>query len=94
MEQYIPFATIILVVIGFAIQHKIFMTPADFQKEKTDFLTYIEEHYVSNKICNSQNAHITDAINLLRGDVKQMEIKLDHMSDLISMRIKQGDKDE
>lgn len=68
------------------------MTPADFQKEKAEFLEYLSEHFVSVKTCNSQNAHITDAIALIRADIKQMENKLDRMADLIALRIKQNDE--
>lgn len=84
MSEVLQYAPIIIVVVGFIIHHKMFMTPADFQKEKADFLEYIAEHYVSVKTCNSQNAHVSDAIALLRGDIK-------HLTDLIEQRIRQSE---
>ena len=49
MSEIIQFAPIVLVVIIFILQYKIFMTPADFQKERANFIQYIAEHYVSDK---------------------------------------------
>lgn len=84
MQNILDYAPWLIVAIVFFHQYKVFMTPADFQKEKADFLEYIAEHYVSVKTCNSQNAHVSDAITLLRGDIK-------HLSDLIEQRIRQSE---
>lgn len=115
MDEFVKYAPIILVVIGFAITYKIFVTPSelekqfknferkidkkymtsvDFQDKRADFLAYIQDKFVSIKTCSSQNMHITDAINLLRNDVKQMDSKIEHMTELIMMRIQQNREDK
>ena len=38
---------VLLIIIG--LQYKVFMTPADFQKERADLIKYIADNYVSDK---------------------------------------------
>lgn len=84
MTEILQYAPIVLVVLGFILQHRIFVTPADVQKEKAVLLEYIADHYVSIKTCNSQNAHMNDSIGLIREDIK-------HLADLIEQRIRQSE---
>lgn len=91
MEILIEYAPIILVVIGFATAYKVFVTPGQLSELKTQLIEYIAEHYMSKETCHSQTAHISDAIDLLREDVKKIDKKLDHAAELIAIRIKQNE---
>ena len=74
MKEIIEFAPAIIAAIMFFIQYKLFMTPADFEREKADFMKYIAEHYVSDKTYRDQK-------NDSRFD--RVDEKIDGIRDLI-----------
>lgn len=77
-EAFTYYAPYIIMVIVFAIQYKIFMTPADFQKEKADFMQYIAENYVSDKTYRDNHTDLQKQlaqIHLDINDVKNILIK-------------------
>lgn len=49
MDKIIEYAPIILVLVMFLIQYKIFVTPAQITELKSNLIEYIAEHYVSEK---------------------------------------------
>lgn len=76
MEQYIQYAPIVIVVVGFIIQHRIFMTPADFQKARADFIQYIAEHYVTDKTYREGHKEVQEQLRQLQNDISDIKTLL------------------
>lgn len=64
-EYGMPIVTLILV----ACQYKIFMTPAEFQKERADFIQWVSEHYVSDKTYRENHKALQQEIHDMRQDL-------------------------
>lgn len=79
-EAYTYYAPYIIMVIVFAIQYKIFMTPADFQKEKADFMQYIAENYVSDKTYRDNHNSLNEQLVELG---RKTDIRLDRIDEKI-----------
>lgn len=72
-EAFTYYAPYIIMVIVFAIQYKIFMTPADFQKEKADFMQYIAENYVSDKTYRDNHADLQKQLAQIHTDINDVK---------------------
>lgn len=87
MKEIIEFAPYIVIFIVFAVQYKLFMTPADFEREKADFMKYIAEHYVSDKTYrdnhNSLEKKLTDLEQKNDSRFDRVDEKIDGIRDLI-----------
>lgn len=87
MKEIIEFAPAIIAAIMFFIQYKLFMTPADFEREKADFMKYIAEHYVSDKTYrdnhNSLEKKLTDLEQKNDSRFDRVDEKIDGIRDLI-----------
>lgn len=87
MTEIIEFAPYIVIFIVFAVQYKLFMTPADFEREKADFMKYIAEHYVSDKTYrdnhNSLEKKLTDLEQKNDSRFDRVDEKIDGIRDLI-----------
>lgn len=79
-EAYTYYAPYIIMVIVFAIQYKIFMTPADFQKEKAEFMKYIAENYVSDKTYRDNHNSLNEQLVELG---RKTDIRLDRIDEKI-----------
>ena len=84
IELYAPY---IVMFIAFAIQYKLFMTPADFQKEKADFTQYISEHYISEKIYrdnhNSLEEQMRERDKKIAASMAQFDKKIDDIREIL-----------
>lgn len=69
IQEIIPYAPLVLMIIMFAIQYRIFMTPADFQREKVSFIQYIADHYVSDKTYREGHREVQEQLRQLRVEV-------------------------
>lgn len=69
----LDYAPLILVIVSIAIQYKIFMTPADFQKARADFIQYIAEHYVPYATYREGHRELQDQLALLRNDLSEVK---------------------
>lgn len=87
MKEIIEFAPYIVIFIVFAVQYKLFMTPADFQREKADFMKYIAEHYVSDKTYRDNHNSLEEKLTALeqKNDSRfdRVDEKIDGVRDLI-----------
>lgn len=63
----------VLVVLGFAWQYKVFMTPAEFQKERADFIQWIAEHYVSDKTYRENHKALQQELHDMRQDLSDIK---------------------
>lgn len=76
MKEIIEFAPAIIAAIMFFIQYKLFMTPADFEREKADFMKYIAEHYVSDKTYRDNHKSLEDRIENIDKNVNDVKTLL------------------
>ncbi len=87
MREIIEFAPYIVIFIVFAVQYKLFMTPADFEKEKAEFMKYIAEHYVSDKTYRDNHNSLEEKLTALehKNDSRfdRVDEKIDGVRDLI-----------
>ena len=68
--QYgVPIVALILV----AVQYKIFMTPADFQKERADLIKYIADNYVSDKTYRENHRNLQEQLSLIHQDINDVK---------------------
>lgn len=72
-EEMILYAPYIVMGIAFALQYKIFMTPADFQKEKADFMQYIADNYVSDKTYSDNHKALQGQMLQIHQDVSDVK---------------------
>ena len=78
MTEFMQYAPFVIVVVGFIIQYKIFMTPADFQRERADFIQYMADHYVSDKTYREGHREVQEQLRQLDekiSDIKTLLIK-------------------
>lgn len=79
MKEFVSYAPIIIVVVMFFTQYKIFARPDDLSKLKEDLKGYITDNFVSKESCTSSNKHIQEVISLTSQSIKEdvTEIKDD-----------------
>ena len=70
MDKYIEFAPVIIVVMGFFIAYKVFITPADLQRE----LKALDDKYVQKEVHDY-------AIQELKDDIAEIKEKVDKIYD-------------
>lgn len=73
IQEIIPYAPIVLMLIMFAIQYRIFMTPADFQREKANFIQWVSEHYVSDKTYRENHKELQNDIRAMRSELADIK---------------------
>lgn len=79
MDSIVQYSPFILIVFMFFVQYKMFMTPADFEKEKAKFVEYIAEHYVQQKVYSDNHKNLGDRIQSIDDkvdDVRNLLIKI------------------
>lgn len=76
MDKFIEYAPIIIVVIGFIISYKVFVTPADMEKAFNIF-----EHQMENKFVLKETHNI--AISEIKCDIQAINEKLDKIYDIL-----------
>lgn len=76
MEKFIEYAPIILVIIIFFIQYKIFVTPQQLTELRSDLIEYISEHYVSEKTYRDNNNNLESRIDRIDRNVNDVRMLL------------------
>lgn len=62
---------VLLIIIG--LQYKVFMTPADFQKERADLIKYIADNYVSDKTYRENHKSFQQDLHDMRVDISDIK---------------------
>lgn len=62
---------VLLTIIG--LQYKVFMTPADFQKERADLIKYIADNYVSDKTYRENHKSFQQDLHDMRVDLSDIK---------------------
>lgn len=73
IQSVSDYAPLVLVVISTAIQYRVFMTPADFQKARADFIQYIAEHYVPYATYREGHRELQDYLASLRDEISEVK---------------------
>lgn len=76
MDKFVEYAPIIIVVIGFIISYKVFVTPVDMEKAFNIF-----EHRMENKFVLKETHNI--AISEIKSDIQAINEKLDKIYDIL-----------
>lgn len=79
MENFMEFAPTILVVMGFFIAYKIFVTPEQLSSLKSDIYEYMSQHYVSEKTYRDNHISLENRIDRIDknvNDVKNLLIRI------------------
>lgn len=76
MSDFIEFAPIILVVMGFFIAYKIFVTPEQISSLKSELIEYIANHYVSEKTYRDNNLSLENRIDRIDKNVNDVKTLL------------------
>jgi hypothetical protein len=76
VDKFIEYAPIIIVVIGFIISYKVFVTPVDMEKAFNIF-----EHRMENKFVLKETHNI--AISEIKSDIQAINEKLDKIYDIL-----------
>ncbi len=73
MDNLTSYSPYIIMLVIFCIQYKIFITPADFQKEKASFIQYIAEHYVSDKTYRENHKALQEQLTQIHSDINDVK---------------------
>lgn len=76
MSDYIQYAVIIIVVVGFCVSYKVFITPSQLTEILDDLKTEIKRDYVGKEVHDL-------AINEMKSDVTDIKNKIDKIYDKI-----------
>jgi len=76
MDKIIEYAPIILVLVMFLIQYKIFVTPAQITELKSNLIEYIAEHYVSEKTYRDNNISLENRVDRIDKNVNDVKTLL------------------
>lgn len=60
MEQFLQYSPIILVIMMFLIQHRIFVTPEQLEKKHREIIESVEAHFVSLHSFNDLKEGVDD----------------------------------
>ena len=76
LQDFLPYAPVILVVMAFFISYKIFVTPADLTETEKAILKEVENRFATKEI-----------VNALKEDITEVKKKVNDIYDFL---IKQG----
>ena len=63
MLKFIEYAPVIIVVMGFFIAYKIFVTPQQLSNLKSELIEYISDHYVSDKTYRENHRNLQEQLS-------------------------------
>lgn len=73
MERFIEYAPLLLVVIMFFLQYKIFVTPAQISEMKSELVEYIAQHYVAEKTYHDNNMSLENRIDRIDKNINDVK---------------------
>lgn len=76
VEKFIEYAPLILVIIIFFIQYKVFVTPQQLTELKSDLIEYMSEHYVSEKTYRDNNINLENRIDRIDKNINDVRTLL------------------
>lgn len=76
MEKFIEFAPIIIILIAFFVQYKIFVSPQQLSEEKAALLEFISHNYVSKEVYRDNHSNLEKQIETLIKDIADVRMLL------------------
>jgi len=76
MEKFVEYAPMILIIVMFFIQYKIFVTPAQLTSLKSDLIEYISGHYVSETTYRDNHVSLENRIDRIDKNVNDVRTLL------------------
>ena len=73
MEKFIGYAPIIIVVMGFFVAYKVFVTPEQLSAVKSALIEYMAEHYVSDKTYRENHRNLQEQLSLIHQDINDVK---------------------
>lgn len=73
MDKFIEYAPIIIVVMGFFVAYKVFVTPAQLEALKSTLVEYMAEHYVSDKTYRENHRNLQEQLALIHQDINDVK---------------------
>ena len=73
MDKFIEYAPIIIVVMGFFVAYKVFVTPEQLSAMKSELIEYIAEHYVSDKTYRENHRNLQEQLSLIHQDINDVK---------------------
>ncbi len=73
MEKILEYAPIIIVLIVFLLQHKIFVTPEQLSETKSEFMEHISDNYVSLQTYRDNRASLENRIEKIDQNVNEVK---------------------
>lgn len=73
MEKFIEYAPIIIVVMGFFVAYKVFVTPEQLSTVKSALIEYMAEHYVSDKTYRENHRNLQEQLSLIHQDINDVK---------------------
>ena len=73
MLKFIEYAPVIIVVMGFFIAYKIFVTPQQLSNLKSELIEYISDHYVSDKTYRENHRNLQEQLSLIHQDINDVK---------------------
>lgn len=73
MTQFLEYAPVILVVMGFFVAYKIFVTPEELSNIKSELIEYIADHYVSDKTYRENHRNLQEQLALIHQDISDVK---------------------
>ena len=73
MNNLIEYSPIIIVVMGFFIAYKVFVTPEQLGTLKSSLIEYMSEHYVSDKTYRENHRNLQEQLALIHHDINDVE---------------------
>lgn len=73
MDKFVEYAPIIIMLVMFLIQYRIFVTPQQLTELKASLLEYMSEHYVSEKTYRDNNLSLENRIDRIDKNVNDVK---------------------
>ena len=73
MLKIVEYAPVIIVVMGFFIAYKIFVTPQQLTELKSALIEYIADHYVSDKTYRENHRNLQEQLALIHQDINDVK---------------------
>ncbi len=73
MEKFVEYAPILIVLIIFLVQQKVFVTPEELESLKSILIEYISEHYVSDKTYRENHRNLQEQLSLIHQDINDVK---------------------
>ena len=73
MLKVVEYAPVIIVVMGFFIAYKIFVTPQQLTELKSALIEYIADHYVSDKTYRENHRNLQEQLALIHQDINDVK---------------------